>query len=214
MFYLNRDLDWSRQQGISSEWADATFPNATPLTKALHLKDEVEELAQNYKDDTHAKYTNEEFSHFAAEEFADCAHLLFHIGEKHGADITLIALTFDSGAEGNVLASGTEKELLAEIRAASNLLTVWNGQDTLVGAMLCGAAFFRLAVLASRREVDFYRAIEEKLEINRKRTWGPPDANGLIRHVDPVGDGDEDATEDDKAARKRTPRKKAAEAAE
>jgi hypothetical protein len=30
---------------------------------------------------------------------------------------------------------------------------------------------------------DICQAISEKLEINKKRTWGEPDSNGVINHI-------------------------------
>lgn len=30
---------------------------------------------------------------------------------------------------------------------------------------------------------DICRAIDEKMSINRKRTWGKPDANGVVKHL-------------------------------
>lgn len=31
--------------------------------------------------------------------------------------------------------------------------------------------------------VDVMRSIDEKMTINRKRKWGKPDANGVVKHV-------------------------------
>lgn len=31
--------------------------------------------------------------------------------------------------------------------------------------------------------IDLDTAVREKMEINRKRTWAPPDENGVISHV-------------------------------
>lgn len=30
---------------------------------------------------------------------------------------------------------------------------------------------------------DLYQAVQSKMEINKKRKWGAPDENGVVRHV-------------------------------
>jgi len=30
---------------------------------------------------------------------------------------------------------------------------------------------------------DLHQAMQEKMDINRKRKWGPPDEDGIVRHV-------------------------------
>lgn len=31
---------------------------------------------------------------------------------------------------------------------------------------------------------DLYQAVQDKMEINKKRKWGAPDENGVVRHLD------------------------------
>lgn len=58
-----------------TEWQNKTFPNATALSKIIHLKQEVEELqeAESYLKETEA-----------IKELSDCFILLFGIADKLG----------------------------------------------------------------------------------------------------------------------------------
>lgn len=45
--------------------------------------------------------------------------------------------------------------------------------------------FILLVGLAHNTNVNLMQAVKEKLEINKNRTWGKPDENGVIEHIDP-----------------------------
>jgi len=98
------------------EWQEETFGEATALSKVMHLKEEVEELAV----DVVSK------GPFRRLEFADCFMLLF----------------------GAAAADGMSYE-------------------------------------------DICEAVKEKMEINRKRTWGKPDENGVVNHIKDSSNGEE-----------------------
>ena len=71
------DPDLPTLQRAVGEWADATFPHATPSTIVAHLRDEVlDEL------DPHADPS----------EAADCFLLLLHFAHKRGFDLAAAAL--------------------------------------------------------------------------------------------------------------------------
>jgi hypothetical protein len=99
---------YAKLDGISTiskdvaEWAEKTFPNQTPKSKAEHLVDEAKELAEKPGD---------------MEEMADVFLLLVHIAYMQG--------------------------------------------------------------------VNLLEAARKKLEINRKRQWGPADERGVHKHVSP-----------------------------
>lgn len=67
--------DMTKEQFIEiTEWQDATFPNATALSKVHHLKEEVEELIFDLENNRMGKTL----------EFADCFLLLFGAAAKDG----------------------------------------------------------------------------------------------------------------------------------
>jgi NTP pyrophosphatase (non-canonical NTP hydrolase) len=43
--------------------------------------------------------------------------------------------------------------------------------------------FILIAGVAHLSGVDLEAAVEEKMEINRKRTWGKPDKDGVVEHM-------------------------------
>ena len=90
------------------EWQKETFVDATPMSKLIHLIDEVNEL----KDALTHHVTNRRH------EFADCILLIFGAASVDGMSY-----------------------------------------------------------------VDICRAIDEKMEINKKRKWGKPDKNGVVNHI-------------------------------
>lgn len=45
--------------------------------------------------------------------------------------------------------------------------------------------FLLIVQLAHKLELDLMRAARAKLAINRRRTWGEPDARGVVHHVKP-----------------------------
>jgi len=65
-------------------------------------------------------------------------------------------------------------EELEEVLAAPDDRHEW--ADCMI--LLLGAA--RCAGLDMN---DLYQAMQEKMDINRKRKWGPPDEDGIVRHV-------------------------------
>ena len=65
MSFSVRDAWWSLQYEIG-EWAEKTFPKATPETILAHLRREIEELAAKGDED----------------ELADCLLLLMHYAHK------------------------------------------------------------------------------------------------------------------------------------
>lgn len=89
-------------------WQGETFPNADALSKAYHLKEEVDELIKDLKSNSPKRWS----------EYADCFMLLF----------------------GSASADGMSYE-------------------------------------------DICEAIEKKLKINRRRKWGKPDENGVVKHI-------------------------------
>lgn len=93
-----------------TKWQAETFGHATADSKIAHLKQEVDELA----DDVANKSVN------AASEFADCFILLFGAAASYGMTYT-----------------------------------------------------------------DICEAVCNKMKINRARTWGKPDANGVVNHIKP-----------------------------
>ena len=92
-----------------TEWQNATFGQATALSKVAHLAQEVIELndALHKEDEPNV-----------GPEFADCFILLFGAAASHGMDYN-----------------------------------------------------------------DILNEIEWKMEINKQRKWGTPDANGVVNHI-------------------------------
>lgn len=95
-----------------TKWQHDTFPLADALSKAFHLREEVEELIEDLENDRPHKRL----------EYADCFLLLF----------------------GSAKADGMSYQ-------------------------------------------DIQNAISEKLEICKKRVWGKPDENGVVKHIDNEG---------------------------
>jgi NTP pyrophosphatase (non-canonical NTP hydrolase) len=93
-----------------TQWQKETFPEATPLSKLHHLKEEIDEL-------THAVFF--EYSVDATRlEFADCFLLLFGAAKAYGMSYA-----------------------------------------------------------------DIEKCVNDKLAICRKRKWGKPDKNGVVKHI-------------------------------
>jgi len=44
--------------------------------------------------------------------------------------------------------------------------------------------FILLAQLAYESEVNLYQAVQDKMEINRKRKWGTTDYRGVVKHIE------------------------------
>lgn len=47
----------------------------------------------------------------------------------------------------------------------------------------CLLLLFGAAAADGMTYEDICNAIQEKFEINKKRTWGKPDANGVVNHI-------------------------------
>ena len=48
----------------------------------------------------------------------------------------------------------------------------------------CFLLLFGCASSAGMTYGDICMAIDEKMEINRRRKWGQPDENGVVKHID------------------------------
>lgn len=70
---------------VITEWQDKTFPNASSLTAATHLEEEIREL----RDVLCGADGNVE------EEYADCFLLLFGSAHKHGFSYSQICEMID-----------------------------------------------------------------------------------------------------------------------
>lgn len=69
------------------QWQDRTFPNSTPYSKIIHLKEEIEELLVEIENDNLES---------AKKEISDCFILLFGVAHKLGLSFDDIQSSIDN----------------------------------------------------------------------------------------------------------------------
>lgn len=94
-----------------------------------------------------------------------------------------------SHAEGTLKKAAEE---MAELMDAHVLLKAHEQHDTGVVALLehqakrdeeAADVFIAFVAYCHIADIDLDAAVAEKMKINRARVWGPPDADGVRRHV-------------------------------
>lgn len=73
-------------------------------------------------------------------------------------------------------------ELIKELHWSKQVEEV-NIKDIELEYADCFLLLFGSAAKYGLKADDIFRIVREKLEINRKRNWGTPDANGVVTHI-------------------------------
>ena len=74
-------------QRTIGEWGEATFPDSTPATIMMHLREEVDELARAIALDNPSYTSRDANVQAVAEEAADVYLILLHIAHRIGFDL-------------------------------------------------------------------------------------------------------------------------------
>lgn len=82
-------------------------------------------------------------------------------------------------------ASGLSKinHLVDEIEELRIDITFGNNEDKRLEFADCFLLLFGAAASEGMSYEDIVNCIDEKMEINKKRKWGKPNANGVVNHI-------------------------------
>lgn len=192
----------------TAEWSDATFgANRSPVPILHHLEKELPELIEavqefhKYKDTSIKEVTRQDMHMEFADIFilildaARCTGLKVHTlvalsAEEYGKKVMDLGEYLNAFKKSGIPATVPAKVLQDRVPKLIGFIETFN-KDNSEGAeadMLRGFAIvFSIALYAARladlTAQDIIDICWEKLEINQKRKWGEPDANGVCEHI-------------------------------
>ena len=195
----------------TAEWSDATFgTNRSPVPILHHLGKEIPELIEAIEENHKYKDTSikEVVKHDLHMEFADVFTLIVDAARCTGIDThTLLKLGLaeydrdpnieelqdymdsfpDTPIPGKVLVS-LLKDRTPELISLIETFEKDNSEDSGVTMLRGFGITFATALYAAKQEGLTAQELTEncwtKLEINKKRKWGAPDANGVVEHTE------------------------------
>lgn len=159
---------WDALQAQILAWANRTFPGAGLVSSFTRLREELDEINAAPSDDL---------------EWADALMIFLHRAKGYGVSMSSL---LDAAAE---LAPWAQTQTEGEpLGATMAILEEWTrvieeDPEDRERWHRAFAIYLQAAARAGKTEAHLLAGCQRKFEIVQKRSWLPPDANGVVRHA-------------------------------
>lgn len=152
------ELEFKNFQYSLGLWSSATFPKSTDTGRLKHLLEEIAELEADPTDEA---------------EIADVLLILMHQAHVHHVDLWAASYRFKPDSTVKVRLNP-----ILQMRSAT-LDLLARPSDPALMAKIAHAGMAH----ARAYGIDWWKAAHAKYAQIQTRTWHPPDAEGIVRHV-------------------------------